>query len=131
MTTIPCASVRLSRFGRNRHGYLLVTDKRELVFATRKWFRASQVVWTSVEIDAIHLRMGWIMRTLTVETTQGRAVFRLYRNAPEYMKDLVEELRQDLRVSGQDQGAHKDRPCWWRKPSLSCPTIDRMATDPA
>jgi hypothetical protein len=126
--TIPAYTARMRRVGRHRHGYLMLTDRRELVFATRRWLRPVLHRWTPVEIESIHLGLGWLFRTLTVETTRGKHVLRLYRNAPAYLEDLVAELREDLDVPDRPGTAKERRPSWWRAPRATRPLVRPLAT---
>jgi hypothetical protein len=131
LLTIPCSTVRLRKIGWARHGYLVLTDRRELIFMTRKWWHARTVTWTPVEIESIDLKLGWLFRTLIVETTNGRAVFRLYRNAPDYLDDQVAEIREDLNVPRAAERAEHKRPFWWRWPVRDTAGTGDLAATPA
>lgn len=120
---IPVSTVKFRKVGRNRHGYLLLTDRRELVFSTRKWWRPVHKSWTSVEVDSIELKLGWLMRSLTVETIRGKYVLRVYRNAPAYLEDQIAELREDLHVRARPRTVKERRPSWWRTPSVTRPSL--------
>jgi len=96
LATIPCASLSLKKIGRYRHGYLVLTDRRELVFLTRKWFRSAKRRFTNVEIESMDLRLGRIFRTLTLCTVSGKASFKLYRNEPGYVEKQLDEIQDVL-----------------------------------
>ncbi len=96
LATIPCYSLSLKKIGRYRHGYLVLTDRRELVFLTRKWFRSAKRRFTNVEIESMDLRLGRIFRTLTLRTVSGKASFKLYRNEPGYIEKQLDEIQDVL-----------------------------------
>lgn len=96
--TIPCASLKLRKVGRHRHGYLVLTDRRELVFLTRRWWRTVERHWTNVEIESVDVRLGRIFRTLTLHAIPGKVTFKLYRNAPSYLESLAGDINRELRV---------------------------------
>jgi len=96
LATIPCYSLGLKKIGRYRNGYLVLTDRRELVFLTRKWFRPRHVSFTNVEIESMDLRLGRIFRTLTLHTVSGKASFKLYRNEPGHIEHQLDEIQDVL-----------------------------------
>lgn len=96
LATIPCHSLGLKKIGRYRNGYLVLTDRRELVFLTRKWFRPTSRRFTNVEIETMELRLGRIFRTLTLRTVSGKASFKLYRNEPGYIERQLDEIQEVL-----------------------------------
>ncbi|MBW2261120.1 MAG: hypothetical protein JRG91_04030 [Deltaproteobacteria bacterium] len=96
LVTIPCASLSLKKIGRHRHGYLVLTDRKELVFLTRKWFRPAHRRFTNVEIESMDLRLGRIFRTLTLHTVSGKVSFKLYRNEPGHLERQLDEIQDVL-----------------------------------
>ncbi len=96
LATIPCYSLGLKKIGRYRNGYLVLTDRRELVFLTRKWFRPARVSFTNVEIETMDLRLGRIFRTLSLRTVSGKASFKLYRNEPGHIERQLDEIQDVL-----------------------------------
>jgi hypothetical protein len=98
LVTLPCASLKVRKIGRYRNGYLVLTDRREVIFLTRKWFRAVERRLTNVEIESIDLRLGRLFRTLTLNTVSGKLSFKLYRNDPEWLESQVERMRDEMNV---------------------------------
>jgi hypothetical protein len=109
LLTLPCASLRLKRVGRYRSGYLVFTDRKEIVFLTRKWLRPVERRFTNVEIDSIDVRLGRLFRTLTLHTTAGKASFKLYRNEPAWLERRIDEMRSTL---GVDARVRRPKPGW-------------------
>jgi len=96
LAALPGHTVKLKRVGWLRNGWLVHTDRKEVAILTRRLFRARPVVWTNLEVEYIDLRMSWLFRTVTLHTTRGKAVFKLYRNNPDHIEAIVREMGQRL-----------------------------------
>jgi hypothetical protein len=96
LATVPCASLGVRKIGRYRHGYLVLTDRRELVFLTRKWLRPVEKRFTNVEIESMDLKLGRIFRTLTLHLVSGKASFKLYRNNPDHLEEMFDRIQEEL-----------------------------------
>jgi len=95
--SLRCHARKVKGCGRNRSGYLLLTDRR-LLFAYRRWFRARTIAWDPAELGSPALGRGILLDTLRLRDGERFVSFIFVKHAADPAAALHERLRELLPV---------------------------------
>jgi hypothetical protein len=92
-----CHARKVKGCGRNRRGYLVLTDRR-LIFAFRKWFRTRTRAWEIAEVEKTGINPRLLVDVLRVKTGGQFLNFLFLKNRATQvarMADLLDESSAD------------------------------------
>jgi hypothetical protein len=96
--SLKCYLRKVKGCGRNRKGYIVLTDKR-LLFVFRKFFQTRLKQWNLPEIEKVKLQKRFLMDVLGVKS-EGKFFQALFlKNRSNAVKSLSEQLNDSLSIS--------------------------------
>jgi len=105
--SVKCHVQKVKGCGRNKKGYLILTNNR-LLFAFRSFFRTKIRQWKTADLDKTKLQERFLLNVLGVKA-EGRFLrFLFLKNNPGTVKQLAETLDQKIGAAEIKEAAPDD-----------------------